>query len=111
MTPPAPAETLSARLDLLDAHAADLAALGAELSDDAGLCLSTAGSLSAALSGDEGWAARTAAASWSSLLGVLAARTTVVAGMFASAAAAYRDADAELARRIRPRRPDARSFP
>jgi hypothetical protein len=111
MTAPMPAETLSAQLDAVDALAAELVALSAALADDAELCLSTAASLSAALSGDEGWAARTAAAGWTSLTDVVAGRCAAVAGTLAAAVASYRAADAALSDRIGSGRHDARFEP
>jgi hypothetical protein len=77
--------------------AAELAALSAELSDDAALCRSAAGSLYAALAGDEGWAARSAAAAWAVLSDVVAGRCTAVAGILVAAVASYRTEDAALA--------------
>ncbi|MGZ4572983.1 MAG: hypothetical protein ACXVYC_18425 [Blastococcus sp.] len=91
---------ISVQLDAVEALAAELAALAAELDDDAGLCRATAASLSTALGGDEGWAAGSAGSLWAALTGVIAARTRAVAGTLVAAMDAYRAADRALARRM-----------
>jgi len=97
--------TISVQLEALDALAAELAALATELDDDAHLCRSTAGSLSDALDGREGWAAGATATAWGSLIGVVAARTSAVATTLDRATAAYRAADEAMAQDLRSREP------
>jgi hypothetical protein len=87
---------ISVQLDAVDALAAELAALAAELGDEGELCRSTARSLSTALDGHEGWTAGATATAWGSLAGVVAARTAAVAATLTRATAAYRAADAAL---------------
>jgi hypothetical protein len=91
------ASTIAIQLDAVEALAAELGALSAELSDDAALCRSAAGSLSAALSGNEGWEASSAATAWAVLCDVVAGRCGSVAGILGAAIASYREADADLA--------------
>src|SRR6476620_9277045 len=93
-------EIVSVQLDAVEALAAELAALAAELHDDAGLGRSTASSLSAAFGGEEGWAAGSAGSAWTSLYGLIAGRTSAIAGTLAAAVDAYRAADLALSRRI-----------
>ena len=97
--------TISVQLDAVDALAAELTALAAELGEEEGLCRSTAASLSAALDGHEGWTAGATATAWGSLAGVVAARTATVATTLTGATAAYRAADAALSQGIGPREP------
>ena len=98
--------TISVQLDALDALAAELAALAGELDEDASRCRSTAGSLPAALDGHEGWAAGATTTAWGSLTAVVAARTAAVATTLTRATAAYRAADAALARDLGSREPE-----
>jgi hypothetical protein len=100
MSPPTDGPVITVRLDAVEALAAELSALAAELSDDAALCRSAATSLYSALSGDEGWSAGSAATAWASLADVVGARAGAVAGTLVSAVAAYRAADLALAERI-----------
>jgi hypothetical protein len=95
--------TISVQLDAVEALAAELSALAVELDDDADLCRSRAGALSAALDGHEGWTAGATATAWGSLTAVVAARTAAVAATLTAAAAAYRAADAALSDGIRAR--------
>jgi hypothetical protein len=99
--------TISVQLDAVQALAAELTALAADLDDDAALCGSTAGSLAAALGGEEGWTAADAGSAWAGMMGVLAARARAVAGTLAAAVDSYRAADLVLAERIGSRRPHA----
>ena len=99
--------TISVQLDAVQALAAELTALAVELDDDAALCGSTAGSLAAALGGEEGWAAGDAGTAWAALIGLLAARARAVAGTLAAAVDSYRAADLVLAQRIGSRRSDS----
>jgi hypothetical protein len=100
MSAPPAAPTISIQLEAVEALAAELAALSGQLSDDAALCRSTAASLYAALSLDEGWAAGSAATIWAELAGVVADRSRAVARSLADAVAAYRTQDAALASAI-----------
>src|SRR5215212_4241672 len=85
--------TISVQLDAV-------AALAVELDDDADLCRSLAGVLSAALDGHEGWTAGATATAWGSLATVVAARTALVAATLTGATAAYRAAEAALSEGI-----------
>jgi hypothetical protein len=89
--------TISVQLDAVEALAAELAALAAELADDTDLCRSAARSLSGGLGGHEGWTAEAAATAWGALAAVVADRTVAVAATLTGATAAYRAADAALA--------------
>lgn len=100
MSPPTDGPPITVRLEAVEALAAELSALAGELADDAALCRSAAASLYSGLSGDPGWAAGSAATSWGALVDVVAARSDAVAGTLVSAVAAYRAADAALARRL-----------
>lgn len=97
--------TISVQFDALGGIAGELAALAAELDDDAELCRSAAAALSAALGGDEGWTSGGAAVGWGSLTAVVAARAAAVAATIAAAADAYRVADAGLSGRLAGSRP------
>ncbi len=97
--------TISVQLDTVDALAAELTALATELAEEEGLCRSTAGSLSAALDGHEGWTAGATATAWGALAGVLSARTAAVATTLTGAVAAYRAADSALSEGIGWREP------
>jgi hypothetical protein len=92
--------TVRVQLDAVSALAAELAALAAELDDDAGCCRSTVARLAAALSADEGWAAAAAGMAWAALVRLVAARTHAVAATLAAAVDSYRAVDAALADRI-----------
>jgi hypothetical protein len=80
----------------LEALAAELDALAAELAGDTGHTLSLAATFPVALGGEEGRAAGATATAWASLQEVLAHRTRAVAGTLAGAADAYRAEDAAL---------------
>jgi hypothetical protein len=97
MTHPIPDASFTVVPDAVDALAAELGALAAELTDDADRTRSSAASLRAALGGHEGWLAGAAATAWAGLYEVLAARTRALGGTLAAAAAAYRAEDAALA--------------
>jgi hypothetical protein len=90
--------------DVVDGLAAELAALAAELADDAALCRSTAASLDAALGGHEGWTAAAAGTAWASLAHVVADRADAVAVTLVAAMLAYRAADATLSEQMHPGR-------
>ena len=96
---------ISVQLETVDALAAELAALAADLVEEEGLCRSTSRSLTAALDGDEGWTAGATATAWASLVGVIAARTAAVAATLSGATAAYRAAEAALSQGIGSRAP------
>jgi hypothetical protein len=100
MSLPTDGTALSVRPEAVTALAAELTALGGELSDDAALCHAAAASLYAALSADEGWAAGSAATAWARLTDAVAQRSAAVAATLLGALAAYRTADASLASRI-----------
>lgn len=96
--------TISVQFDTLEALAAQLAELAAELEDDAMRCRATAADLSTALEGHEGWTSGGAAIAWGSLTGVVAARTAAVAATLSAAAVAYRAADEDLSADVAGRR-------
>jgi hypothetical protein len=100
MSSPTDGAAISFRPGAVTALAAELAALGGELSDDAALCRAAAASLYAALSADEGWAAGSAATAWATLTDAVADRSAAVAATLLGALAAYSTADASLASRI-----------
>ncbi len=89
--------SISVHLDEVGALAAELAALAAELDDDARMCRSTATRLADALGGQEGWRAGALATAWGALAAVVADRAGAVAASLVAATVAYRDADAALA--------------
>jgi hypothetical protein len=91
---------ISVQLDAVQALAAELSALAAELDDEAALCRSTAGSLAAALPGNEGWVAAGAGTAWSELTGLLADRARAVAGTLAAAVDSYRATELALSEQI-----------
>ena len=94
------APRITVQPDALAALADELAGLAAALATDGERCRSAAGVLDAALAGPEGAAAGSVATAWADLAGALAEGTAVVAGTVRAAAAAYRDADEELAERF-----------
>jgi hypothetical protein len=92
--------TITVQLDGVEALAAELGVLAAELEDEADLCRSAARSFSSALLGHEGWTAGATATAWGSLIAVVAARTSAVAATLTRATAAYLAADAALSEEI-----------
>ncbi|GAA3183563.1 hypothetical protein GCM10010531_42240 [Blastococcus jejuensis] len=94
--------TITARLDLLDALARELAGLADELADDADRCARAAGALSAGLGRDEGLTAGAAARAWATLARALSDGTRSVAAALAAAVAAYRLAEQDRAEQLRP---------
>ena len=86
--------------DAVGGLATELAALAAELHDEARLCRSTAVSLRSALDGQEGWTAGAAGTAWAALLRVLADRSSAVSATLTAAMTAYRLEDATLAGQI-----------
>ena len=97
MSHPLPDASFTVFPDQVEALAAELRALAAELAGDAGWLRSAAASFPAALGGDEGWTAGATATAWARLEEVLDARTSALAGTLSAAAAAYRAEDAALA--------------
>ena len=91
---------ITVRPDSVGGLATELAALAAELHDEARLCRSTAVSLHSALGGSEGWDAGAAGTAWAALVQVLADRSSAVAGTLTAAMAAYRAQEATLAGQI-----------
>jgi hypothetical protein len=106
MSSPTTAETVLVRLEAVTALAGELAALAAELSDDADRCRSAAGALSTALDGDEGWTAGAAATAWAGLEELLAEQTAALAATLTAAVQAYLDEDARIAGGIGSGRPE-----
>ena len=94
---PAP---LVVQLDALDALAAELAALGAELAADEVVCRSCARTLGVALSGPPGETAARAGLAWTALLAALAERTATVAAALSASVTSYRAVDAAVAGRV-----------
>jgi hypothetical protein len=91
---------ISVQIDAVEALAAELATLAAALAHEGPLCTSTAGSLSAALGGDEGFLAWSAASGWPRLVDSLAGRTGAISTTLSDAVDAYRAVDAGEAQRI-----------
>lgn len=97
MTSPGPADSVLVRPEGLAALAAELAGLATELFDDAERCRVAAGSLAAALDGEEGWNAGAAGTAWAALEEVLAGRASALARTVTDAVQAYLDGDAGIA--------------
>ena len=100
MSHPFPAASFTVRPDEVDALAAELGTLAAELAHDAGRVRSAAASFPVALDGHEGWAAGATATAWARLQEILAARSGALGDTLSAAAAAYRAEDAALAGRF-----------
>lgn len=96
---------ITVQLDAVAALAAELAALAAELTDDPPSCDRSAGALDAALDGTAGVSARTAAATWGVLIGVVTEQVAATARSLSAAVESYRAADAGLGESIRVARP------
>ena len=96
--------TIAAEFDAIDALAAELVGLAAELSGDALLCRSTAVSLGTAVSGGAGERAGAAGSGWAATLELLGRRTGALAATLSAAVDSYRVADAALADRVLARR-------
>ncbi|MGY1659818.1 hypothetical protein ACI78Q_01185 [Geodermatophilus sp. SYSU D00705] len=99
--------TIAAQFDAIDALAAELTALAAELGDDARLCRSTAVSLRAAVSGETAARAEAAGSGWAGLLELLAEQTGALATTLSAAVDSYRLTDTVLADRVLVLRPGA----
>lgn len=97
MTSPSPPDSVLVHPQALAALADELTVLATELFDDADLCRGAAGSLSAALDGEEGWNAGAAATAWAALEEVLAEQTSAMARTVSGAVQAYLDEDARIA--------------
>jgi hypothetical protein len=109
MSQPLSSQSFLVHPEAVEALAAELGSLAAELTDDARWTRSTATSFPVALGGGEGWVAGSAATAWACLQEVLAAQADAVAGTLIAAAAAYRAEDAALSGRVAAGRPaDAR---
>lgn len=106
MSSPTAAEAVLVRPEAVTALAGELAALAAELSDDADHCRVAADALSTALDGDEGWTAGAAAMAWAGLEEVLAEQTAALAGTLTAAVQAYLAADARIAGGVGGGRPE-----
>ena len=91
---------ISIQLDRIEDLAAELASLAGQLSDETARCTSAAGTVRAALDGDEGWQASVAATGWAGLLRLIDERTVAVGATLTAAVQSYREADAVLAQSI-----------
>ncbi|MGY1748290.1 hypothetical protein [Modestobacter sp. SYSU DS0511] len=91
---------VSVQLEALGQLQVELAGLGVELTDDAGLTGATGRSLATALPGPVGETAADAGVRCAELAGALADRTAVVAAVLDAALTAYRAADAGLAAQL-----------
>ena len=92
--------TIAAEFDAIDALAAELAGLAAELAGDAQLCRSTAVSLGTAVSGGAAESAGAAGSGWGTALELLGQQTRALAATLSAAVDSYRAADAALADRV-----------
>ncbi len=86
--------------DVLDALAADLLGLAADLSSGAGECDRAAGSMETAVDGPVGSRAASAGRSWSRLLESLSQHVATCATALHTVAAEYRAGDAALAQQL-----------
>jgi hypothetical protein len=100
MSMPAPAARFTIEPAAVEALAAELGALAAELSGDADAAHSAAAAFPLALDGEAGWSAGTAATAWASVEDVLARQTGAVAETLLAAVAAYEAEDEALAERV-----------
>ena len=100
MTQPLPEASFTVVPDAVEALAAELGILAAELDEDGDRTRAVAASFRPALGGHEGWVAGAATTAWARLYEVVAARTRALGVTLEAAAAAYRAADAELAGRL-----------
>ncbi|SET50874.1 hypothetical protein [Geodermatophilus poikilotrophus] len=92
--------TIAAQFDAVDALAAELAGLAAELAGEARLCRSTAVSLGTAVSGGAAESAGAAGSGWGTALALLGQQTGALAATLSAAVDSYRAADAALADRV-----------
>jgi hypothetical protein len=93
---PPPGEPITVEPAALEALAAELDGLAADLIGDAEQSRSLAATFPVALGGDDGWAASATATAWASLEELLADRARALAGTLAGAATAYRAHEAAL---------------
>ena len=96
--------TIAAQFDAIDALAAELAGLAAELGADAQLCRSAAASLGTAVSAGGGERAGAAGSGWATVLELLGRQTGALAATLSAAVDSYRTADATLADQVLTRR-------
>jgi uncharacterized protein YukE len=96
--------TIAAEFDAIDALAAELEGLAAELSRDAQLCRSTAVSLGTAVSGGTAERAGATGSGWAATLELLGHQVGALAATLSAAVDSYRMADATLADRVLVRR-------
>ena len=96
--------TIAAEFDAIDALAAELAGLAAELTGEAQLCRSTAVSLGTAVSGEAGERAGATGSGWATVLELLGRQTRALATTLSAAVESYRAADAALADQVLARR-------
>ncbi|RBY74662.1 hypothetical protein DQ238_21505 [Geodermatophilus sp. TF02-6] len=89
--------TITVEPDAVDALATDLTGLAGEMARGADTCRSAATAFGAALGGDVGAAASSAARAWSASLDSLAQHVGTISAALVSLAAEYRVADAALA--------------
>ncbi len=95
------AEPITVQPAALEALAAELSVLAADLARDADLCRSAAHGFTTALGGDEGSIARNCAVAWASLEEMLADGVRSMAGTLTAVVAGYADEDFSLSARIR----------
>jgi hypothetical protein len=107
MSSPRPAEAVVVRPEAVASLADELSALAAELSEDAEHCRASAGHLSAALDGPEGWTAGAAATAWGGLENLLAEQAAALARVMHDAVQAYLAEDARIAGGMTAGRPRA----
>lgn len=100
MTSPSPAPAVLVVPQAVAGVAQELAGLATALSEDADNCRVAAGALSAALDGEDGWAAGAAGRAWADLGEVLAQQAAALAQTLSAAVQAYLDEDDRLAGRV-----------
>jgi hypothetical protein len=100
MSMPTPASRFTIEPAAVEALAAELGALAAQLSGDADAARSAAAAFHVALDGEEGWSAGAAATAWASVEDILARRTGALADTLLAAVTAYRAEDVALAERV-----------
>jgi|tagenome__1003787_1003787.scaffolds.fasta_scaffold18057259_1 hypothetical protein len=106
MSSPTAADHVLIRPEAVTGLASELTALAAELACDADGCRASAGALSTALDGHDGWTAAAAATAWAGLEELLADQTAALARTLTAALDAYLAADARIAGGIDPGRPE-----
>jgi hypothetical protein len=111
MSMPAPGAGFRLEPAGVEALAAELRALGAELAGDADAARSAAVVFPLALDGEAGWCAGASARAWASVEEVLARRAGAVAETLVAAVAAYRAEDEALAAQVGMTRPRGQRAP